>query len=54
LGKDGSIKELRGEKTSWQFKLAKKLIFDKIKKALGLDEAVMIGYGGGPLDPTIR
>ena len=53
-GSEGTIAEKREESTSWQFKLAKKLIFDKVKNALGLDQAVYFGFGAAPLDPVVR
>jgi len=40
--------------TSWQFKLAKKLVYNRAKAALGLDECEIFGCGGAPLDPAIR
>ena len=53
-GVEGSIKERKGEQTSWQYKLAKKLVFDKVKEALGLQQTQYVGYGAAPLDPAVR
>ena len=54
VGIEGTIKEARKETTSPQFQLAKKLVFDKVKKALGLQESTYFGYGAAPLDPAVR
>lgn len=37
IGEEGTMQEARGEPTSLQFKLAKKLVYNNVKKALGLD-----------------
>lgn len=54
IGKQESLKQFRGEATNWKFKLAKTLVFDKIKKGLGLDQVIAFGFGAAPLDPHIR
>jgi long-chain-fatty-acid--CoA ligase ACSBG len=36
-GKEGTFNELNGKPVSMSFSLAKKLIFTKVKEALGLD-----------------
>ena len=37
VGYDGTFHEARGEPTGWQFKLAKMLVYQKVKQALGLE-----------------
>jgi long-chain-fatty-acid--CoA ligase ACSBG len=54
LGEKESLRHYRGEPTSWQFKLAKKIVFDKVKAAIGLDQAVLLAYGSAPIDPAVR
>jgi long-chain-fatty-acid--CoA ligase ACSBG len=45
---------MRGEETSFAYKVAKTLIFNNVKKALGLDECTFFLFGAAPLDPSIR
>jgi long-chain-fatty-acid--CoA ligase ACSBG len=42
------------EDPSFCYKLAKKLVFNNIKKALGLDKCKFFLFGAAPLDPKIR
>lgn len=37
-----------------QFKIAKFLVYNQVKKQLGLDECTYYLYGAAPLDPQIR
>jgi long-chain-fatty-acid--CoA ligase ACSBG len=39
---------------SFCYKLAKTLVFNNIKKALGLDKCKFFLFGAAPLDPKIR
>ncbi|CAM5999725.1 unnamed protein product [Sphagnum balticum] len=54
IGTEGTILERRKEPLSWQFKLAKVLVYNNVKKALGLDQAKHMIFGAAPLDPAIR
>lgn len=36
------------------FKLAKTIVYDNVKKALGLDKTKYILYGGAPMNATTR
>lgn len=40
--------------TSFQYKLAKFLVYNNVRKALGLDEAKYLIFGAAPLAPHIR
>lgn len=53
-GAKGSLNELKDQPTSLQYKLAKALIFNNIKKALGLDQARFLIFGAAPLAADIR
>ena len=53
-GIEGTVQEVKEQPTSWQFKLAKKLVFDKVKTALGLEQTKYFGFGAAPIDPAIR
>ncbi len=48
------MQQFKGENPSWQFKLAQLLIYNNVKKALGIDQTEMFFYGAAPLDPAIR
>lgn len=54
LGPEGTVQEIRNQPTSLQFKIAKALIFNQVKKQLGLDECKFFLFGAAPLDPQIR
>jgi long-chain-fatty-acid--CoA ligase ACSBG len=40
--------------TSLQYKIAKVLVYNNIKKVLGLDQAKYMIFGAAPLAPDIR
>lgn len=48
------LKEERFEEPSFSYKLAKKLVFNKIRQALGLDRAKLFAFGAAPLASDIR
>lgn len=50
-GLEGTIAEKRGWQTNSEFKKAKALVFDKLKTAIGLDQAEYMGFGAAPLSP---
>lgn len=54
IGSEGTMQEVRNQPTSLQFKLAKALVYQQVKKKLGLDECKYTLYGAAPLDPQIR
>jgi long-chain-fatty-acid--CoA ligase ACSBG len=45
---------MRQEPTSLQFKIAKAIVFNNVKKALGLDQCKFFLFGAAPMDPAIR
>lgn len=40
--------------TDFQYKIAKALVYNNVKKALGLDQARYMIFGAAPLAPDIR
>ncbi|EGR28339.1 hypothetical protein IMG5_177990 [Ichthyophthirius multifiliis] len=44
----------RNQNLPFGFGIAKSLVFDNVRKALGLQEATHLMYGAAPLSPTIR
>ena len=46
--------EAQDKATSLSYKIAKFLIFDNIRKAIGLDQAIYLLYGAAPMSPDIR
>jgi long-subunit acyl-CoA synthetase (AMP-forming) len=54
VGAQGSLNELQDKPTSFQYKLAKMLVFNNIRKALGLDQAQFMIFGAAPLAADIR
>ena len=54
IAPEGIEAKRKKEEPSFQFKLANALVFNNVKKALGLDECEFYFYGAAPLDPTIR
>ena len=54
IGAEGTMQEVRKQETSWQFKIAKALVYQQVKKKLGLDRCNYTLYGAAPLDPQIR
>lgn len=54
IGPEGTFQEIHNQPTSFQFKLAKILVFNNVKKALGLENTEYFLYGSAPLDPKIR
>jgi long-chain-fatty-acid--CoA ligase ACSBG len=48
------VQEARNQPTSLQFKIAKKIVYNQVKKQLGLDECLYFMFGAAPLDPQIR
>jgi long-chain-fatty-acid--CoA ligase ACSBG len=45
---------MKNEPTSLQFKIAKSIILNRIKEALGLDQCKFFFFGAAPMDPSIR
>ena len=54
IGAEGTMQEIRQQPTSFQFKLAKALVYNQVKKQLGLDDCIFTFFGAAPLDPQIR
>ena len=48
-GAEGTYAEQNGKPTPKMWSLAKKLVFDKIKENLGLDECNLFTFGAAPL-----
>ena len=46
--------ELHQKDIPLRFKLAKFIVFNNVKKALGLDQAKYLIYGAAPMAPAIR
>ena len=46
--------KLEGKDVSWKYKLAKKLVFDKIMKEIGFDETQIFVSGAAPLKKNIQ
>lgn len=53
-GREGTMNEYMGKPTTLSFKIAKFLVFNNIRKALGLDQAIYLIFGAAPLSPDIR
>eukprot|EP00828_Plagiopyla_frontata_P010596 TRINITY_DN1568_c0_g1_i3.p1 TRINITY_DN1568_c0_g1~~TRINITY_DN1568_c0_g1_i3.p1 ORF type:complete len:526 (+),score=46.91 TRINITY_DN1568_c0_g1_i3:136-1578(+) len=53
-GAEGTFKEHNGQETDCSFKLAKWLVYDRVKKQMGLDRIQSIVNGAAPLSPEIR
>src|SRR5690242_15970468 len=49
LGKRGTVPEIRGEEPPFGFGLAKSVVFNNIKKAIGLDQAKYCVFGAAPM-----
>lgn len=54
IGIEGTEAEYKGLKTPFGFGVAKKVIYNNIKKAIGLDKAKWVVVGAAPLSPNIR
>ncbi|KRX10345.1 hypothetical protein PPERSA_03652 [Pseudocohnilembus persalinus] len=54
IGVQGTQAEFKGEKLPTGFGIAKKIVYDNIKKAIGLDQAKYVIVGAAPLSPSIR
>lgn len=48
------LKEEAGEQVSFQYKVAKTLVFNKVRQALGLDRVKLFAFGAAPLASDIR
>lgn len=48
------MKEYLKEETGLCYKLAQTLVYNNVKKALGLDKCKFFLYGAAPMDPKIR
>lgn len=53
-GKEGWVQEAQQKSTSFSYKLAKFIVYNNLRKALGLDKALYLIYGAAPLSPDIR
>ena len=54
IGPEGTIKEMDDQPTSFKYKVAKALVYNNVKKALGLDQARYMIFGAAPLSADIR
>ena len=54
LGRQGTFAESHNQSPPFGFSLAKRLVFNNVKKALGLDQAKYLMFGAAPLSPNIR
>ncbi|CAD8089571.1 unnamed protein product [Paramecium sonneborni] len=54
IGKEGTFAQTHGLKPPLCFGLADKLVYQNVKKALGLDQAQYMIFGAAPLSPIIR
>jgi long-chain-fatty-acid--CoA ligase ACSBG len=53
-GEEGSFKELKKEETSLGFNIAKTVVYNKIKYALGLDQCLIFSSGAAPLNKETK
>ena len=54
MGPQGTFAEYHNLEKPFGWNIAKKVVFNNIKKALGLDEAIHLVFGAAPLSPSIR
>jgi long-chain-fatty-acid--CoA ligase ACSBG len=54
IGVEGTYAELNGKQLPFGWSLAKSIVYDNVKKALGIDQVVYCIFGAAPLSPTIR
>jgi long-chain-fatty-acid--CoA ligase ACSBG len=54
VGAEGITDEIQGKNPSFQYKIAKKLVFNKVRQALGLDKVKIFAFGAAPLATDIR
>ncbi|EAR97244.2 acyl-CoA synthetase (AMP-forming)/AMP-acid ligase II (macronuclear) [Tetrahymena thermophila SB210] len=54
MGVEGTFAEVHNKKLPFGFGLAKKVVYNNVKKALGLDQSRFLMYGAAPLSPAIR
>lgn len=54
IGKEGTLAEMTGRPTPFGWTIAKKLIYDKIKVTLGIDQCRLMVVSAAPLQPSIR
>ena len=54
MGEENVILKWNNKPVSWKYAVADKLVFSKVKEALGLEQSGHFGYGSAPIDPVIR
>lgn len=54
FGREGTDAQMKGEKTGIRFKIFEKLVYNRIKKELGLDKAEFLVFGAAPLPNEVR
>jgi len=54
MGAEGTFAEVHKKKLPFGFGLAKAVVYNNVKKALGLDQARYLMYGAAPLSSAIR
>lgn len=53
-GRQGTDAQMKGQSTSLGFKIMEKLVLNKVKQNLGLDQAIMIVSGAAPISNKTR
>lgn len=53
-GIDGTLAEYQNKKLPFGFGLAKSLVFEKVRKGMGLEHCKYMFYGAAPLSATIK
>ena len=54
IGREGTLAEHMGGPTPFGWGVAKTLVYDNLKKALGLDQVKCFMFGAAPMQPTTR
>ena len=54
VGTEGTLAELQNRTTSLSFSLAKRLVYNNVKKKLGLDQARYLTFGAAPMASQTR
>ena len=54
IGKEGTLAEYIGAPTPFGWNIAKKLVYNNLKKALGLDHVKVFLFGAAPMQPSTR
>ena len=54
IGAEQTLRYQSGQSTSFEYSIARRLVYDNVRKALGLEEARYLIFGAAPMHSDIR